>query len=140
MKRERTHRDRYYAVRSDGSEVSWATASAPGLPHDLAHLVVESVLGLGRGFWRLVEAGMEPDRTRAVAEHTAGAADGLDDLMVAERVVSAVFGPMPLEETRVADADVERMRALGADLAGRWADTAPGRGLDLVWPLAEAGP
>lgn len=56
--RTRGARDRIYATRDDGSEVSWSFPTyGEALPHDTVHLVVESILGLRQGFWGRVAAG-----------------------------------------------------------------------------------
>lgn len=139
-------RDRFVCHRGDGVEVSWAVAGPPGLPHDLQHLAVESVLGLERGFWGLVAAGLEPAHRHAVRT-LGGSGRGLHDLLVAEAAAVTLVEPHPRRQARFD----ERCRALGiapvpvADrldaldaclggLRGLWAATGPGRGLELRWP------
>lgn len=47
-----------FARRDDGVVVRVGTPDRPeGLPHDLAHYLVERGLGIGRGFWGVVAAG-----------------------------------------------------------------------------------
>jgi hypothetical protein len=46
------------ATRGDGVTVRIPSPDRPtGMPHDLAHLIVERELGLGRGFWGCVADG-----------------------------------------------------------------------------------
>jgi len=53
--------ERDYAIRctcDDGAVLAIRTYDRPlGLPHDLAHYVVERELGLAWGFWGLIAAG-----------------------------------------------------------------------------------
>lgn len=57
--RHRGRRDHVYVTRSDDSVADWAFPTYGGeLPHDLCHLVVEEALGIARGFWGMVDAGM----------------------------------------------------------------------------------
>jgi len=101
-------RDRIYVHRSDGSEVSWVFPTyGDGLPHDLVHLVVETVFSLPRGFWGRVDEGVDPGRLSDEANRMGGAnkyaAFGADqaDLMRAEVLAAARWN-----EPTVAD-DVE---------------------------------
>ena len=67
-------RDRIYVKRSDGSEVSWAFPTyGEGLPHDLVHLVVETVFDLSKGFWGRVDRGADPGRISEEANRMGGA-------------------------------------------------------------------
>lgn len=53
--------DRVDARRADGSVTSWTCPSYGGsLPHDLVHVIVESVFELRSGLWGLVNSGLEP--------------------------------------------------------------------------------
>lgn len=125
---KRTERkDRFYCVRADGSEASWAVASAPGLPHDLHHLVVESVLGLRRAFWGMVADGMEPSHVRAVTDHLERAGERIDELLLAEAAVA------DLGSVQVSDGDAAAIRTEVARLADEWERLAPGRGMDLTF-------
>jgi len=45
------------AIRDDGVRVHLPGSRPRGLPHDLAHFVVERELGLEQGFWGCVSAG-----------------------------------------------------------------------------------
>lgn len=56
VKGERTH---VYVARDDGSGLDWSWPSGSGLPHDLAHHVVESGLAMRSGFWGLVADGVD---------------------------------------------------------------------------------
>jgi hypothetical protein len=153
--KRRERRDRFYAVRPDGSEASWAVASAPGLPHDLHHLVAERGLRLRRGFWGMVADGMEPGHLRGVSDHLAagGDATGLTELLQAEAAVAHLLGgPDATPEERLAalaamlaargvpglpatGEDVVRLRAEAAALAAEWARLAPGEALHLTFAV-----
>jgi hypothetical protein len=152
-------RNRYYVVRPDGSEASWAVASAPGLPHDLCHLVTESALGLRRAFWGMVADGMEPAHVRGVSDHVAATGHGgradLYDLLTAEAAVDHLLGlagtgadsaarvaglaatlaALALPPLPVTVAAADAIRAEAARLAAEWDALAPGRALDLEFPL-----
>lgn len=53
--------DRIEAARVDGSVTRWTCPSYGGsLPHDLVHVIVESVFELRSGLWGLVEDGLDP--------------------------------------------------------------------------------
>lgn len=90
-------RDRVYARRTSGSEVSWEFPTyGDELPHDLVHLVVEEAFGLRGGFWGRVDAGIDPTRINAeanrkggkLAEKYAGFGPDLDALMQAEALAA----------------------------------------------------
>ena len=90
-------RDRIYLRRSDGTEVSWEFATyGDNVPHDLVHLVVESAFGLRRGFWGLVDSGVDPARVNAIANRKGGAdkysAFGGDqrEILLAEALAAAL--------------------------------------------------
>jgi hypothetical protein len=106
--RHRERRDRVYVTRADGSSTSWDFPSyGDRLPHDLCHLVVEEALGLSRGFWGLVDQGVE---VRLVDDQATLVRDGrplvqevgvdFSDLMEAERMV-ALFGPTGIQTEQV---------------------------------------
>jgi hypothetical protein len=93
-------RDRIYVRRSDGREVSWEFATyGDNVPHDLVHLVVESAFGLWRGFWGLVDSGIDPVRVNAMANRKGGAdkyaAFGPDqrEILLAEALAAAFSQP-----------------------------------------------
>jgi hypothetical protein len=96
--------DHVYVVRSDGSRTQWSFPSyGAGLPHDLVHVAVESVLGLRRGFWGRVDAGVDPEQVNAEANRRGGrdkyggfGAD-LTELLLAE-ALAGVHWSLSLDE------------------------------------------
>jgi hypothetical protein len=107
-------RDRIYVHRSDGTEVSWVFPTyGDALPHDLVHLVVETVFSLSRGFWGRVDEGVDPGRLSEEANRMGGAnkyaAFGADqaDLMLAEILAAARWN----DETVANDVEAARVQA-----------------------------
>jgi hypothetical protein len=159
-------RDRVYATRSDGSEVSWAFPSYGGaLPHDLVHLVVESAFGVGQGFWGRVDAGAEPAAINAMANRAGGAdkyaAFGEDrsELALAEALANARWlAPESTAASLVADitsacaaegvtppagltaARVDEVRERLRSLTVRWRALAPKGAIDLTFDAGASGP
>ena len=129
-------RDRIYVRRSDGTEVSWDLATyGDNVPHDLVHLVVESAFGLQRGFWGLVDSGIDPARVNAVANRQGGAdkyaAFGGDqrEILLAEALAAALSQTLEepsavLERQGVQleldEGVVERVRAELRSLTALW--------------------
>ena len=126
--RRRGQRDHVYVTRADGSECDWAFPSyGDHLPHDLCHLVIEDCLQIVKGFWGLVEQGME---VVLVDNHVTLISNGrplsaqpnvdLADLRQAEEAV-ALLGPTAMQfdqagaiaVARLAEADRETRLAPG---------------------------
>lgn len=112
-------RDRIYVHRTDGSETSWVFPSyGDGIPHDLTHLVVESVCRLRHGFWGRVDAGADPRVVNDEASRIGGADKytgfGVDqrELMWAEAVAAAEWWRDDLSD----DDRVQAVRERFADL------------------------
>jgi len=111
--RHRGHRDHVYVTRSDGSSTGWEFPSyGDNLPHDLCHLVVEDGLGIARGFWGLVDQGMDVQLVNGQATLVRGGKPlfedpGVDfsDLNRAEQAV-ALLGPVALRAEQVGDVTV----------------------------------
>lgn len=83
--------DRIYVKRSNGSEVAWEFPTLGNeIPHDMTHLVVESMFGLRKGFWGRVDAGVDPKKVNEMANRRggpnkyAGFGDDLSELYLAE--------------------------------------------------------
>jgi hypothetical protein len=99
--RHRGRRDHVFVTRSDGSVAAWAFPSyGDDLPHDLSHLVIEEALGIARGFWGMVDAGMNvapiDDQSTLVRDGKPLIEDpdtDFSDLKRAEQAV-AFFGPV----------------------------------------------
>lgn len=60
--------DRIEARRSDGSVSSFPFPHKGPIPHDVVHFIVESALGLHRGFWGMVAAGRDPEDIGAMSK------------------------------------------------------------------------
>jgi hypothetical protein len=87
--------------RDDGSSTGWDFPSyGDGLPHDLCHLVVEDELWLTKGFWGLVDQGVDVGLVnnqatlmrdgKPLVEHTGVDFSGLNE---AEAAVAVLAGP-----------------------------------------------
>ena len=83
--------DRIYVKRSNGSEVAWDFPTFGNeIPHDMVHLVVESLFGLSKGFWGRVDAGVDPKKVNEMANRRGGAnkyagfGENLSELYLAE--------------------------------------------------------
>jgi len=89
--------DRIYVKRTDGSETAWDFPTLGGeIPHDMVHLVVESMFDLRKGFWGRVDAGVDPRRVNEMASRKGthkydGYGDDLHDLFVAEILASLMW-------------------------------------------------
>ena len=87
--------DSIEAVRGDGSHVRTSFPHKGPLPHDLVHFVVESKLGIERGFWGMVAGGRHPEEIAGLAKaagHASAKRAGVPDasivpLVQAERAV-----------------------------------------------------
>ena len=119
--RVRGQRDRIYAHRSDGTEVSWVFPSyGDGLPHDLVHLVVEAAFGLRHGFWGRGAAGDDP----AVINDEANRACGPDkyrgfgadrtELLLAEGLAAGPWFDPEISDAARLDRVAESVRRVGA--------------------------
>jgi len=149
-------RDRIYVTRSDGSEVSWVFPTyGDALPHDLVHLVVETVFSLSRGFWGRVDDGADPGRISQEANRKGGsdkyAAFGPDqsDLQLAEVLAAAPwFSEDVVQEIRQAcaanslmppEVNQDRIREVRESfglLQARWASSLPKGSLSLTFDAA----
>ena len=144
-------------TRRDDS-VSWQRQSGPQATffplHDLTHYSVETVLGIGDGFFGLVAQGWEIDETTGkgargplpadavVVEHIVGfldveratggvwsAEDYCDQLAIA-----GVALP-PRVQRALTDAALARIRELRLELFARWSMTAAGDALRLSFSV-----
>ena len=145
--RKRGYHDRVYVWRVDGSSTGWDfPAYGDALPHDLMHLVVEDELGMPRGFWGLVDAGVDvalvdnqPTLVRG-GEPIADDTDvDLEGLIEAEAVVAAwtawtregadeVERSLP-DASRGGTALARRVRTVQA----QWRDLADGGSISLTF-------
>lgn len=92
-------RDRIYVKRSNGSEVGWDFPTLGNeIPHDMTHLVVESMFELRQGFWGRVDAGVDPKKVNEMANRGggpnryAGFGEDLSELYLAEALAGLSWG------------------------------------------------
>lgn len=92
-----TARDHVSVVLASGRSLEWSWPTrGDDLPHDLAHLAVESAFRLTCGFWGLLASGVDLATVNRAAEHAAPAAgSGLDrvalgHLLQAEALVNVL--------------------------------------------------
>jgi hypothetical protein len=156
-------RHNVWIAREDGTTVCCRVH----VRHDLAHLVVESVLGVDDGLWpALVRDGVEPALTdgHLVAKMLTNAVvnrwgDGADDADGVRRRALDHDPPVAFRRRRSFDpASIRRRARITADrlaaasdadlrlvIAGvraldrRWTATHPGETLRLAWPLDRGG-
>ena len=144
--RQRGRRDRVYVHRTDGSEASWVFPTYGDiLPHDLVHLIVEAAFGLRRGFWGLVDAGIDPARVNAEASRRGGPdkyngfAPDRTEILLAEALANARWSDATADvrhrravivescerfgvsvPANLADETIEQVQRVLGDLADRW--------------------
>lgn len=149
--------DRVYVTRVDGPEESFRIwPSVAGLPHDLAHLVVETGMGLVLGFWGLVAAGGRP--TAPVGDHDPtqllqaeivvnvltgyGSQDHTTDADRTAAVTAACQAAAVIPPPGVDEATIARLRAALTEEATAWVSLPRGTALCRRWPppAPDAGP
>lgn len=113
--RPREAEDAVEVIRSDGSTLRWSIPSYhASLPHDLVHLVVESAFGLQRGFWGLVDGGVDPHAINA-SMRSRTFTDEPGELLAAEGLAAIHwFDPDVAPAQRCEDATA-RCREFGAE-------------------------
>ena len=150
------------ALRDDGVTVRVPSygPSSP-MPHDLAHIVVETQLGLEDAFWGTVAAGAllpgmsvidgrQPPHAAARSKSLAKAnrramiaAEVLVDVLVhglrirpADRpaFVQAELEERSSSNTRIGDDELRRVNSALTELRTRWQGLAVGDELSLDWP------
>lgn len=136
--RHTDHRHSVTVVRDDGSTDTVELDTKDFLRHDLAHLAVETELGLGGGVWGSVAAGGSlsdgdgldgPDM--ALAERLAGP---VQTLMRTEADVDEIEGVLVALAPDVADRDLaERIHERLRTLCGHWAGTPYGGSMIVEW-------
>lgn len=125
--------------RADGTVETVELDTKDFLRHDLAHLVVESVLGIDDGVWGSVAAGASLngdglDRAGvARAERIAGPMQTLMRVAAGPDAILAVLAEIAPDDAtaHVADRLHEGFRAV----AGHWNATRHGGEMHLTWPL-----
>lgn len=150
------------ARRDDGSIAREHVPHKGPVAHDLVHFAVESVLGVHRGFWGLVDAGHDPERIAEMAKQAGHAsakrAETPDPSFVeaiqVERIVESFEAEMwsngsNNDSLRVmvaagcdqslvpcpelSDEALDRVRRLLNALVQEWATLATGECLTLEW-------
>jgi hypothetical protein len=128
--------------------------------HDLTHLAVESVLGLRRAFFGLLAEGWDisdfakVDRKLELTED-AGLAELIVGFFDTERMTGVRIGAaefneklvgyyadrrLPVPPLRLTDADLDRIRAVRAELFSRWNALPSGEALVLPFDRPPARP
>ena len=134
-------------VRPDGTTDSFVVHDyGEALPHDLAHYVVESELGLAWGFWGLVAAGAQMQALVAFGARDKRAIGRTEDPLItahlaelteAERLVNALHSPWSEDGVSGVDPEAQaRIRGAIDDLNRRWQATPVGESLRLEWPMS----
>ena len=145
MIKESGVKHRAVIVRTDGTTAQFAVHDyGSALPHDLAHFVVEDVLGLAYGFYGLLARGANLRALQTagarIPRSIANASDALvvehaEELAHAESLVNALSGPHRDPDASVAMSEgdkatiTDRLQALNT----AWQELAPGERLQLTW-------
>lgn len=110
-------RDQIEVRRRDGSEASWRFPTYGGvLPHDLVHLVVECGFGLTRGFWGLVDAGVDPEEAnRPGADRFRAFGEDHGELLAAEGLCTVHWHDPALDELALCEAAAAGCAAFGVE-------------------------
>ncbi|PYQ77314.1 MAG: hypothetical protein DMG04_00780 [Acidobacteria bacterium] len=143
-------------VRADGTR-TWRRVHPFFPTHDLVHCAVESVFGLTQAFFGLVASGWSLDdfdqrgpparlpNEALWAENMVGLFDlerATGHVMAAAEFNAALAASLSAQGRppfrSVTDADLARVRALVADLRGRWQVMAVGDTLAIPFPMAAA--
>jgi hypothetical protein len=154
--RSRLHRPDGVVVEFDGGSYNRLFGGTDELPHDLAHLIVESAFGVERGVWGVIAAGglfrhirvvHGRQRPHATALGRQLVKDAHQEILQAELLVRAVCDaprPDPAVIARVMSQygwqravpkeQLESAHARLADTAARWNDIYPNAPLRFDWP------
>lgn len=159
--RSRLHRPDGLQVEFQGGSYNTVGGPVPQVPHDLAHLIVESELGLRRGVWGVLAAGGMFRHARVVAGRRAPHATRTgravidaagDEIMQAEiltrlvcDVVAGERAPdLPALRREIGERwwvdgvtrpALDRARERLRTAAAAWAALGPGEPLEVVWQL-----
>lgn len=157
--RTRGARDRIYVERDDGSTLSWVFPTyGDALPHDLVHLVVESMMGLKDGFWGRVARGLDPAQVNAQLNREGGGnrhpgfGEDKRELLYAEALAAARWraedsatliaqlGPAgnPCGLPPPSEPQIQDIRAQLDSLEAQWRAFGEKGALRLQWPLRAA--
>jgi hypothetical protein len=125
--------DTIAVTRGDGNSAQFAFPHKGPTPHDAYHLAVESELGLTRGFWGLVAAGMDPGEVGALAAaggHASAKRARMPDADIAELVQAERLVESFEAESWSAGEDDDGIRLMAA--AGWSASHVPALALDAA--------
>ncbi|NOT48232.1 MAG: hypothetical protein HOP17_10855 [Acidobacteria bacterium] len=147
----RTHA-RGYCVSVEGKNIDRVTmAPAPGyddrLPHDVAHFIVESELGIMGGVFGQLAAGgtastfhsaESKNHKKARKRGTRIAKANKKDALFSEHAIWAAQSRWEkhdiIPSTDIPTKDIERIIARFEDFAGQWSKLPTGGSMSLEWP------
>ena len=145
--------ERRYSVTVEGDSIDKATMNpAPGwdarLPHDAAHFIAENELGIAGGvFGQLATGGtantffsMDSKRPRKAKKRGAALAkDNKEGALFSEHAVYAAKARWEkhdvLPETRIPEADLERVIQGFDKFAEQWSKLSVGESISMEWKL-----
>jgi len=159
--------DRIEMRRGDGSVARTTFPKKGPVPHDVVHLMVESELGIAKGFWGLVAGGAEPgdiqDMAKAAGHASASRAQHPAPHFIpaiqAERLVECFeadlwSGGSDNESIRemaragceqslvplpsMTDVSIDRIRSGLAAFRDQWTLMATGGTVEFEWPRLQA--
>ena len=143
-------RTRGYSLRIEGPDIATAVMDpAPGhhdrLPHDVAHFIVESELGIAGGiFGQMAKGGIlrpaEGDarvQRKAKRKRDAIFKANSDDALFSEHAVYAAQsrweGHEIIPETKIPQPDLDRIIAKFEEFANEWSKLPVGGSITLEW-------
>lgn len=160
--------DRIDVVRADGTRVGTTFPHKGPIPHDAVHFFVESELGLDRGFWGMIAAGLHPEDVQEISKaggHASATRGRVPDedivqMIQAERAVECfeadlwsggTSGPETMRHAmeaacsqsqvptlRLDDDSISNVRAHLCDLRARWSALPQGEAVTLDWSSPNA--
>lgn len=124
-------RDEVAVVRADGSATSWSCPTYGGtIPHDLVHVIVETVFGLERGLWGCILGGLDMKGVRRTGQSREGG-----ELLTAEALATVNWYDAALDGAQRCEAVIEACAALRAAPPARLDATTCERVTALLKPL-----
>lgn len=135
-------------TRQDGS-VTWQKQTRHAAHfslHDLTHYAVETALGYHKGFFGLISDGWEIEDTTGNGARGALPAEALEverivGLFDAERASGQLWSGQEFNQSAprvLTDEEIQRVRALRAQLFEQWFAIEPGEKLELVFDSSQA--
>ena len=128
----------------EDSSITWqkqARHAAHFALHDLTHYAVETALGYRHAFFGLIADGWEIEETTGQTERGELPAEALEaekivGLFDAERASGTLWNVEEFNRfapRRLTDSEIHSIRSLRAELFSKWAATAPGQKLELIF-------